>query len=107
MQHLRVVTHAAQSAFNIQHTAQVAQHHSLCTGRLYLLALVGTNCAGNLAILQGERATKTASLPTVFHFKNFYATHFANQGAGLILHTQLAQPTARIMIGNLFKLAHP
>ncbi len=101
VEHLRLrVAAAAQPALDVQHAAEIAQHHRVRAARGDVRALALGDVSGNLAELHRERAAETAAGFRLLHFLQLEARHFRQQRARLRLHAQFAQPGAGIVISN-------
>src|SRR6186997_2880616 len=69
VQHLRlVVAPPAQPAFDVQHAAEVAEHHGVGAGGRDVAALVVGETRRNLAELDRERAAEAAAVFAFGHF---------------------------------------
>jgi len=91
MQHLRLlIASAPQPPFDVEHAAQVAEHHGIGAGSGNVVAFAFGNVRGDLAVLQRKRAAETAALLAFVHLAQFDARHLRQQCARLLFHAEFA-----------------
>ena len=88
MQHLRLlIASATQPPFDIEHAAQITEHHGIRATGGDVLAFALSDMRGDLAELQRECTTETAALLAFIHLTQLHAFDLRQQGARLLLDT--------------------
>src|SRR5277367_2285363 len=105
-QHLRDVQHAcrgvalaAQTAFNIEHATEVAQHHRARAARADVRAFLVDDRRRDIAVLHREGAAEAAAVFAILHFGDRHP-YLREQRAWLRFDAQLTQPGTGIVIGD-------
>lgn len=86
--------------YDIQHAAEVAQHHRVGAAIVDIRAFLVHDGRRDVAVLDRKGAAKAAALAAVLHLGDLDAG-LAQQFARLLLHPQLAQAAAGIVVGDL------
>ena len=93
MQYLRLhIPAPAQPSFDIEHAAEIAEHHGLGTAGCDVLAFAFGDMRGDVAILDRESAAESAALLAFVHLTQFRTFDLRQQCARLLFDAEFTQP---------------
>src|SRR5512132_4455185 len=98
VQHARSIAAAAKPTLDVQHAAEIAEHHRLGAAVHDVLALVVRKARRDLAELDGKRTAKAAAHLAFGHLGKPHAGKLREQRTRLLFHAHFAQTRTRIMV---------
>ena len=88
----------AQPPFDVEHAAEIAEHHGIGAAGRDVLAFAFGDVRRDVTVLDRKRAAESAALFAFIHLAQFRALDLRQQRARLLFDAEFAQPSAGIMV---------